>query len=207
MSGKERRGYHHGNLREALIEATLDLVVEKGPFGFTLAEAARKAGVSPAAPYRHFKGREELLAAAAIQGYRLFADVMKKAFNNGKPSDLAAFEAVGRAYLAFARAQPGYYITMFESGVQIASNPDLARAADLAMSTLKDAATRLSSHLPPERRPPPTMVAHHIWAMSHGVVELFARGQPGARAPFSPEELLESGTGIYLRGLGLLPNE
>jgi len=206
MSGKERRGYHHGNLREALIEATLELVVEKGPFGFTLAEAARKAGVSPAAPYRHFSGREELLAAAAIQGYRLFADVMEKAFNNGKPSDLAAFEAVGRAYLAFARSHPGYYITMFESGVQIASNPELSRAADRAMSTLKDAATRLSSHLPPDRRPPPTMVAHHIWAMSHGVVELFARGQPGARAPFSPEELLESGTGIYLRGLGLLPD-
>lgn len=206
MSGKERRGYHHGNLREALIEATLELVVEKGPFGFTLAEAARKAGVSPAAPYRHFSGREELLAAAAIQGYRLFADVMEKAFTNGKPSDLAAFEAVGRAYLAFARSHPGYYITMFESGVQIASNSELSRAADRAMSTLKDAATRLSSHLPPDRRPPPTMVAHHIWAMSHGVVELFARGQPGARAPFSPEELLESGTGIYLRGLGLLPD-
>ena len=51
------------------------------------------------------------------------------------------------------------------------------------------------------------MVSHHIWALSHGVVELFARGAPGARAPFSPEELLESGTGIYLRGRGLIPND
>lgn len=207
MSGKERRGYHHGNLREALIEATLDLVVEKGPFGFTLAEAARAAGVSPAAPYRHFSGREDLLAAAATQGYAIFAELMEKAYSDGQPSDLAAFEAVGRAYLAFAKTYPGYYITMFESGVQIASNPELARAADRAMSTLLDAATRLSAHLPPEDRPPPSMVAHHIWAMSHGVVELFARGEPGARAPFSAEELLESGTGIYLRGLGILPKK
>ncbi len=207
MSPKERRGYHHGNLREALIEATLKLVVEKGPFGFTLAEAARAAGVSAAAPYRHFAGREELLEAAATQGYTIFADVVEEAYNSSRPSDLAAFEAVGRAYLAFAKEHPGYYITMFESGVEIAGNPELARAADKAMGTLQDAATRLSSHLPPERRPPPTMVAHHIWAMSHGVVELFSRGSPGARAPFSAEELLESGTGIYLRGLGLLPED
>ena len=207
MSPKERRGYHHGNLREALIEATLDLVVEKGPFGFTLAEAARSAGVSPAAPYRHFAGREELLEAAATRGYSIFADAMEAAYNNGQPSDLAAFEAVGRAYLAFAREHPGYYVAMFESGVQIAGNPELARVSERAMSTLTDAADRLSSHLPAEIRPPATMVAHHIWAMSHGVVELFARGQPGSRAPFSPEELLESGTGIYLRGLGLLPKD
>lgn len=205
MSSKERRGYHHGNLREALIEATLPLIVEKGPFGFTLAEAARAANVSSAAPYRHFAGREELLAAVAIRGFGLFADVMEAAYSDGLPSDLAAFEAVGRAYLNFARENPGYYIAMFESGVKIASNPDLARVADRAMATLTDAASRLSAHLPVEDRPPATLVAHHIWAMSHGVVELFARGEPGARAPFTPEDILESGTGIYLRGLGLLP--
>ena len=83
---------------------------------------------------------------------------------------------------------------MFESGVSIAGNPDLALAADRAMSVLVRAAERLSARLPPGRRPPATMVANHIWALSHGVVELFARGQPGARAPYSAEEMLESGT-------------
>ena len=70
----ERRGYHHGNLRQALVDATLDLIVEKGPQGFTIAEAARRAEVSPAAPYRHFKSKEEIIAEAARQGYVVFAD-------------------------------------------------------------------------------------------------------------------------------------
>ena len=68
-----RRGYHHGNLREALVEAALDLIAEKGPAGFTFAEAARHAGVSPAAPYRHFRDRDELLADVARQGFEQFA--------------------------------------------------------------------------------------------------------------------------------------
>ena len=65
----------------------------------------------------------------------------------------------------------------------------------------------LLRHLPLKKRPPPMMISQHIWAMSHGIVELFARGEPGARSPFSPEELLETGTGIYLRGLGILPED
>ena len=203
----KRKSYHHGNLKQALVEATLALVVEKGPFGFTLAEAARTAGVSAAAPYRHFKGREELLEETARQGFIIFADLMEYAFNKGQPSALSSFEATGRAYLSFARKHPGYYIAMFESGVTLTGNPDLKMVSDRAFSFLSRAAEQLTEHLPPDRRPPPTMVSLHIWALSHGVVELFARGEPGMRAPFSAEELLESGTGIYLRGLGLLPSD
>src|SRR5690606_22132344 len=64
-----RRGYHHGNLREALVEAALDLIGAKGPAGFTFAEAARHAGVSPAAPYRHYRDRDALLAEVARRGF------------------------------------------------------------------------------------------------------------------------------------------
>ena len=64
--GSGRRGYHHGNLREALIEAALELIGAKGPAGFTIAEAARLAGVTPAAPYRHFRDAEALLAEVAV---------------------------------------------------------------------------------------------------------------------------------------------
>src|ERR1700688_1339259 len=66
--GPPRRGYHHGNLREALIQAAQDLIGAKGPAGFTIAEAARLAGVSPAAPYRHFRDAEYLLAEHANRG-------------------------------------------------------------------------------------------------------------------------------------------
>jgi len=200
-----RKSYHHGNLKQALVDATLSLIEEKGPTGFTLAEAARQAGVSAAAPYRHFKGREDLIAEVARQGYEIFAEKMEKAFSRGKPNPMASFESVGRAYLEFARNNAGHYIAMFESGVSIAGNYELNMAANRAMAVQTQAAEKLFEHLPPNQRPPATMVSHHIWAMSHGVVELFARGEPGGRAPFSPEELLESGVGIYLRGLGIVP--
>jgi len=201
-----RKPYHHGNLRQALVTATLKLIEEKGPLGFTLAEAARDAGVSAAAPYRHFRGRDELIEEVAQQGFEMFADRLEAAWNDGRPSALSAFMATGRAYLDFARESPGHYVAMFESGVAIAANPELARAADRAMSVLVRAAERLTAHLPQARRPPATMVANHIWALSHGVVELFARGRPGGRAPYSADEMLESGTVIYLRGLGVVPS-
>jgi len=200
-----KRGYHHGNLRQALVEAALGLIEAKGPQGFTLAQAAKQAGVTPAAVYRHFAGREELIAEAARQGYEIFADLMEFAYDDTQPTALKAFEATGRAYLSFARKYPGHYVAMFESGISLNANPDLAMAANRGQSVLTRAAEALSKHIPPEKRPPAAMFSAHIWALSHGVVELFARGSPGAKAPFPPEDLLESGIGIYLRGLGLIP--
>ncbi|MDA7426997.1 TetR/AcrR family transcriptional regulator [Primorskyibacter aestuariivivens] len=200
-----KRGYHHGNLRQALIEGALRLIEERGPTGFTLSEAAKQAGVTPAAVYRHFEGREDLIAEAALQGYGIFADVMEYAYDDGKPSALAAFEATGRAYLAFARKYPGHYIAMFESGISVNRTPDLAAASARAKGVLEKAAAGLSQHIPADQRPPAAMFSAHIWAMSHGVVELFVRGSPGSRSPYPPEDLLETGIGIYLRGLGLIP--
>ncbi len=200
-----KRGYHHGNLRQALVDAALTLIEEKGPTGFTLSEAAKQAGVTPAAVYRHFGGREDLIAEAARQGYEMFADLMEYAYTKSQPSALASFEATGRAYLAFARKYPGHYVAMFESGISVNRTPDLALLSGRALGTLERAAAELSAHIPPDRRPPSQMVSAHIWAMCHGVVELFARGSPGTKSPFPPEELLESGIGIYLRGLGLVP--
>jgi AcrR family transcriptional regulator len=189
-----KQGYHHGNLKQALVDAALKLIETQGPQGFTLSDAAKSAGVTPAAVYRHFAGRDDLIAECALQGFSMFADLMEHAYAGGKPSALTAFEATGRAYLAFARRFPGHYQAMFESGISLNLNPDLARAAEA-----------LSRHIPEGRRPPAAMFAAHIWALSHGVVELFARGTPGGRSPFPPEDLLESGIGIYLRGLGLVP--
>jgi len=200
-----KQGYHHGNLRQALVEAALKLIAAQGPQGFTLTDAARSAGVTPAAVYRHFAGRDDLIGECARQGFEIFADLMVHAYNGGKPSALKAFEATGRAYLAFARRYPGHYMAMFESGIPLRANPDLARAADRARTVLQDSVATLSLALPADRRPPAAMITAHIQAMSHGVVELFARGAPGAHAPFPPEDLLETGIGIYLRGLGLIP--
>ncbi|MEL7257542.1 MAG: TetR/AcrR family transcriptional regulator [Pseudomonadota bacterium] len=202
-----KRGYHHGNLRQALVEAALTLIEAKGPTGFTLSEAAKQAGVTPAAVYRHFAGREDLIAEAARQGYVIFAEAMEQAYESGQPSALSSLEATGRAYLTFARDHAGHYIAMFESGVSVNRTPELAAISGRARAVLERAADALSRHIPPGQRPPPSMVSAHIWALSHGVVELFARNSPGTQAPFSPEDLLESGIGVYLRGLGLLPQD
>jgi len=200
-----KHGYHHGNLRQALVEGALALIAERGPTGFTLSEAAKRADVTPAAVYRHFAGRDDLIAEVARQGYDIFAALMEFAYNDGQPTALAAFEATGRAYLAFARKYPGHYMAMFESGLSFNAHPDLALVAGNARAVLEKAAEKLSEQMPPDRRPPATMFSAHVWAMSHGVVELYMRGAPGAKSPFTPEDLLEAGIGVYLRGLGLLP--
>lgn len=199
-----RGSYHHGNLREALIDATLSLIEARGPLAFTLAEAARQAGVSPAAPYRHFKGRDDLLEEVARRGFIDFAERLEAAFDGGRPTPLAGLMRLGTAYLDFAREQTGQYMAMFESGVSVAGNAELTKAADRADEVMLGAAVALFAHIPPADRPPARMVANHIFAMSHGVVELFTRGRPGGRSPISPAEMLESGVLIYLRGLGLL---
>ena len=200
-----RRSYHHGNLREALVAAALDLIDQKGPNGFSFAEAARAAGVTPAAPYRHFADREALVTEVARRGFERFAEALERAWNDGQPSPLSAFEALARAYLRFAREDRGYYAAMFDSGVPRHADPALSAAADRAFGVLTNATAALVRHLPPDRRPPVHMMSYHIWALSHGVAELFGDGRE-RRAPISAEDLLESGVGIYLRGLGLIPD-
>jgi len=201
----QRRGYHHGNLREALIEAALDLIAKKGPAGFTFADAARSAGVSAAAPYRHFRDRDALIADVARRGFELFEAALSHAWDNGRPEPYRAFENVGRAYLAFARNEPAHYSAMFEAGVPLDADPELRDAAGRAFEVLRSAAEALSARLAPDKRPPALMMSLHIWALSHGIASLFARGDGGRRSlPMAPEELLEAGVLVYLRGLGII---
>lgn len=203
-----RRGYHHGNLREALIDATLELIAAKGPAGFTIAEAARLAGVSPAAPYRHFRDADALLAEVALRGYDRLADRLAQAWNGARPNSIQAFEATGRAYLAFARDEPAYYAAMFDSHLAIEAHPGLQVAADRAFAVLRDAAEQVAATLPKSRRPPPLMMALHVWSMAHGIASLFVRQGAGRRKlPMPPEELLEAGVLLYLQSLGLAGGE
>jgi AcrR family transcriptional regulator len=199
-----KRGYHHGNLREALVRAALDLIAKKGPAGFTFADAARWAGVSSAAPYRHYRDRDALMADVARRGFELFEARLRNAWNDGRPNINTAFENVGRAYLGFARDEPAHYSAMFEAGVAHDSDPELREVANRAFEVLRHAAEALCAAMPGPQRPPALMVALHVWALSHGIASLFARGDGGRRAlPMSPEELLEAGVLVYLRGLGV----
>lgn len=198
------RGYHHGNLKEALVRAALELIAKKGTAGFTFAEAARWAGVSPAAPYRHFRDRDELMSDVARRGFEQFERSLAAAWDGGKPDALTAFERVGKAYLAFARSEPAYYSAMFEAGIPLDSDPELRLASDRAFAVLRNATEQVVSSMPKNSRPPVLMVALHIWSLSHGIASLFGRGDAGRRAlPMSPEDFLEAGVLLYLQGLGV----
>src|SRR3981081_778572 len=205
---RAERGYHHGNLKEALLQAALNLIAQKGAAGFTFADAARMAGVSPAAPYRHFRDRDELLSSIAQRGFEQFEAALTQAWDDGRPDTVTAFERVGKAYLAFAREEPAFYSAMFESGLPVDLNPTLQAASERAFGIIRAAPERLAALAPPGvPRPPAMMMALHIWSMSHGVASLFGRGDAArSKLPMSPAHPVEAGGRIYLRGLGFPPD-
>ncbi|APH56887.1 Transcriptional regulator, TetR family [Granulibacter bethesdensis] len=199
------RAYHHGNLREALVSVGLELIAERGNTGFTNAEIARAVGVSPAAPYRHFRDRNELIAEIGRRGYALFEEALITAWDGGRPDPVSAIEQCGRAYLSFAREHRAYYTAMFEPGFALEEVPALLTAAERAFGVIRMATEHACSTLPREKRPPALMVALHIWSMAHGIASLFVGRQDHTRRklPMTPEELLEAGLLIYFQSLGL----
>ncbi len=104
--------YHHGDLRTALIEASAGLIAERGPHGFSLREVARRAGVSNAAPYRHFESRDDLVAAVAREGFDVLHAVLER-HGDRERDPLARLRARLRAYAGFAVAYPAWHRVMF----------------------------------------------------------------------------------------------
>ena len=183
------------------------LIAERGPAGFSYADVARAAGVSPAAPYRHFRDRNALIAEIARQSFDRFADELEGAWNNGRPDPVVAIENCGKAYLGFARRNPAAYAAMYETGFPLEDDPQLLRASERAFGVLRRASELACAAHEGARRPPALMVALHVWALAHGVASLFI-GRSDAtrhRLPMAPEELLEAGLLIYFQSLGLAP--
>ena len=197
-----KSGYHHGNLKEALVSAARVLILEKGPHGFSLIEAARLAGVSPAAPYRHFKDREALLAEVARRGYANFSDGLERAWAGGEPDQLTAFRRLGHAYLDFALTERAYYAAMFEAELPPDGDPAFHDAADRAYRTLSAVTDRLKGDDPAGQPVPPEAVFFHIWSLAHGAATL---GRSGAAPALSRHRMLDLGVELYLKGLGVTP--
>ncbi len=186
-----------------MIATALELIAARGPGSFTLAEVARAVGVSGAAPYRHFKDRNALIADIARQGFERFAGELRIAWDKGRPNPARAIENCGRAYLAFARREPAFYAAMFEPGFPLEDDPALLAASERAFLVLRQAAEVATSAMPAKGRPPAAMVALHIWSLCHGVASLFIEGPSGARRklPMPADDLLEAGLLIYLQAL------
>jgi len=104
--------YHHGNLREALLEAATDLLVKEGPQKLSLRATARQAGVSQSAPYRHFSAKGELLAAVGQRGFKRLRQAIEQRLE-GVPEHRERLKAVGAAYVKFARDNPHLFRLMF----------------------------------------------------------------------------------------------
>ncbi|MEM7444626.1 MAG: TetR-like C-terminal domain-containing protein [Pseudomonadota bacterium] len=206
-SGRNRRrGYHHGNLREALINAALGLISEKGAAGFTFADAARAAGVSAAAPYRHFRDRDALMADVAQRGFEQLEGDLALAATKGDQAPIAVIERITRAYLDFARREPAQFAAMFESGQVFSENSDLRLSSDRAFDVILEACKALVATQPADQRAPAMMIALHINSLTHGTAALYARGDESRRPiPMPPEQLLEAAILVYLEGLGISP--
>ena len=115
---RPKKRFHHGDLREALIAATHDLLIEHGPDGFTLADACRRAGVTTAAPYKHFRDKQEILVEIVLRGFDELAAANAKAVADGGPCTVAGITAMGISYLDFAVAQPAVFRTHVRSQIR-----------------------------------------------------------------------------------------
>ena len=180
--------YHHGDLRRALLQAALELVNEAGPAGITLREAARRAGVTHAAPYRHFADKEALLAAVAEEGFVQLRAVMEQALGDAR--GLAAIATLGLAYVRFAQENPAHFRVMF--GGELGDkrrHPGLLHADQAVFDVLCGAIgeAQEGGELPAGDPAGMGMVA---WSMLHGVAALVVDGQM-ARAGVRGERLDE----------------
>ena len=133
---KRLRGQHHGDLRNALLAAALELVAERGPRGFSVAEAARRAGVSSAAPYKHFADRDALLAALAVSGYEGQARRFSSALAAATADPVDRLAAVVRTYVAFAVEERPLFDVVFGAGLDKGRHPDVAAASAEVLAVL-----------------------------------------------------------------------
>jgi AcrR family transcriptional regulator len=171
-----RDSYHHGDLKRALTHAALSLVAERGPKGFTLTEAARRAGVSAAAPYRHFADKAHLLATVAEQGF-LELHTALTAAAEAAIDPTARLIGIGRAYVRWAVAHPDHYRVMFGADTDKSAHPSLAVAAGQAFDNLLDAITRCQEAGMMGGQTPPLRIAGPLWSLVHGVASLAIDGE------------------------------
>jgi AcrR family transcriptional regulator len=164
-----KRRYHHGDLRVALIEASLSLIAEHGVKGLALSDAAQLAGVSVAAPYRHFKDKEALLAEIAREGFVMFRDGLAKALQTHPKDKVKRLVEMGVAYVNFGLEHRAHFKVMWEGGLQKDKYPELAQTAHQAYLLLEGAVLDLLPEAPRERQQALIAAA---WTTVHGFASL-----------------------------------
>jgi AcrR family transcriptional regulator len=198
-----RRTYHHGDLRQALIDAAVELLHEKGAEALTLRAVARGAGVSQTAPYRHFTDRGALVGRVAEQAFARMGAAIERTVQHGQ-SGLPALQRGLAEYVRFAHEHPAEYRVMF--GAELAGRddmPELEAAALRVFGLLRDGIARLQQGgLIGEGDP--TLMAITAWATLHGLVMLSLDGQTAVTGR-SIDTLVDAASDLLLAGMGAAP--
>ena len=178
MSTSSNAPYHHGNLRQALLEAALIILEREGEAGLGLRDLARAVGVSPAAPYRHFDSRGALLEALAVTGFQRFTAAMEAVAASDVLDPMAA---MGKTYVKFALDNANLFRLMFSPQVRKDNRPGLRMAADAAYQTLRHVTGDVKAN---------RVAALAAWARVHGLAVLLLDGQIAIQAGEDIEALV-----------------
>jgi AcrR family transcriptional regulator len=171
---RTKAAYHHGNLQRALLDAALALVEESGMHGFTLREAARRAGVSQAAPYRHYADKAALLTALAEEGFRALSERMSAEVAASPAS--AAIVAAGTGYLLFAAENPAHYRVMFGPGLAKDAPPCATNVAGRGCFQVLFGAVEQGQRVGAVRAGDTNEIALIAWSVVHGLASLVIDG-------------------------------
>jgi AcrR family transcriptional regulator len=192
------RPYHHGTLKQTLVDAAIALVAEVGTHGFTLREVARRAGVSHNAPYRHYRDKDDLLAVVAMQGFERLTAAMRRSAARGSGT-IERLRLCGRGYVDFALRWPQHFLVMFDLPSSREKYPEYAAAGQEAFDTLLSfiVACQEVNDLPPED---PKLLAFTAWSLMHGIAKLaISRHLPFGRV--AARDFADKAAKILLSGM------
>lgn len=194
-----KKPYHHGNLRATLLSASLELIRDEGAHALTLREVARRAGVSHNAPYRHFRDKDDLLAAVAEEGFSTLAAQMRAAIApSDSPSD--RLRRAGLAYIEFGLTHPEEFHVMFTIRLDLNAHPSAKLAANSSFDLLLNLAEACQRSRPISCADPRT-AAKIAWAHVHGIVELARRNQLELSSREDIDQFALFATSALLHGL------
>jgi len=206
--GESRERYHHGNLRTVLVDTGVELARSGGPSAVVLRAVSRQAGVSHNAAYRHFADQEDLLAAVGEQCMLRLGELMIERTEAVRargaiPRAWARLEAIGCAYIEFARTEPGWFRTAFAGATRHGAAesvvpPDGPGANPyLLLNARLDELVEVGA-IPPERRPGAELAA---WSAVHGLSSLLVDGPLRAWPDDQVDQAIASVLGVVTRGL------
>lgn len=162
--GKDR--YHHGDLRDSLIAAAYQLVISKGAEQFTLADACRLAGVTTAAPYKHFRDKQEILEIVCERGFDEMLAAAQAAVASAGEGSLAAIQAIGLAYVSFARSKPNLFRLMFGQKPETHTAANVEQAGTGCFGYVISQVAQFSAKS--GSTCDPRLVALRLWTFVHG---------------------------------------